>query len=165
MKKYPLILATSLTLLASPLTVSAQDDSILFDEYIISQEFVEAEVRRIKRAERKLVVRGTKRGQVREFFVPEGTEITIKGKTSNFRDIRKGDYVMVSMQPQANEVIIGRLMVPKTDMSVMDRQTNPVDDALPATLPQTASSWYSVLLAGFVALLGAGVLRTRRKMK
>ena len=72
---------------------------------------------------------------------------------------------MISMKPRMDEIIISRVKVPQTDISLSERQANPVDDSLPAALPQTASSWYSLLVTGMLALLVAGALRARRKTK
>lgn len=158
-----IIAATTTMLLTSPMSVLAQDNSILEDSYIITQEFVEAEVMRIKKSERVLVVKGANQGKIREFYVPDGAVITIKGKDAKFKDIRRGDQLMVSMVPMQTKVQVARIAIPSTDMSLEDREANPVDEALPAVLPQTASAWYAILGLGIVAMFAGTFMRKARK--
>ncbi|MDT0581524.1 hypothetical protein [Brumicola blandensis] len=148
--------------LMSPFSDVKAQDSILEDSYITTQEFFEAEVMRVKRADRVVVVRGANKGDIREFFVPEGAEITIKGKKARLRDIRKGDVMLITMSPKTERITIAKIRVPETEMTLTERREAPVEEVLPAVLPQTASSWYSILfLGGFAAFL-ATVLRIRK---
>ena len=164
MHKLTLITAFATSLLAGAFSVQAQDveETILLDEYIISQEFIETEVLRVKPIARKLVVRGPK-GKTREFSIPEGTRITVRGKEARLRDVRRGDLVLLAMKPNADGIIISRVRIPNANSSLEDRQANPVDQSTPDALPKTASSWYSILGLGFLALFAASLLGIRRR--
>ena len=160
------ILAAAATILTVPLVAIAQeDDGILVDEYIISQEFVEAEVVEIKPIARTITVRGKNRGQTRQFNVPQGTRISVNGRQARLRDIRKGDSVMVAMTPKAAEVVVAQLRVPRSDRTLEQRRANPIvaADARPAMLPKTASNQPAILLFGMFALLAAAGLRFARQ--
>lgn len=159
--KTKILLASLCMLLILPSTASSQEENILVDEYIISQEFIDAEVVRIKRQARKLIVRGKNQGKVREFYVPEGTEITIRGKLAKFKDIRRGDTILISMTPQVDEVIISLVRIPETPITLAERQANPVVETLPASLPKTASFMPAILVVGVLFMLGAMGLRFR----
>lgn len=151
--------------LAFSLTAMAQsDDSILVDKYIISQEFIEAEVVRVSSQDRTITVRGAKRGQTRRFSVPEDTRITVDGKEARLRDIRRGDMVMLATKRKAEEVVVARIRVPETDKSLEQRRANPVvAESKPAMLPKTASNQPMFLLFGLLALLAATGLRLSRQ--
>lgn len=165
MKKQIFIATTMATLLTLSSGVYAQDDSILEDSYITTQAFVKAEVMRIKKAERIVVVKGANQGKVREFYVPENTLITIRDKEAKFKDIRRGDEILISMVPKQTKVQIAQIRVPQTMVSLEDRQANPVDENLPAVLPQTATAWYSILGVGFMSMFLATFIRLRKSKK
>jgi LPXTG-motif cell wall-anchored protein len=151
-------------ILGQPMLAAAQqDESILADDYIVSQEFVAAEVLRTNTSDRTLTVRGAKKGQTRQFTVPEGTRITVEGRDARLSDLRRGDNVMLVMKRQASEVVVSRVRVPETANSLDSRRTESVvAEAKPAMLPKTASLWPAILVIGILALLGAGLLRVRR---
>ena len=160
------LLATMATLIALPLVATAQnDDSILANEYIISQEFVEAEVIKVRPSARTITVRGEKRGQTRQFSVPEGTRITVNGRDARLRDIRKGDAILLAMKPTIEDVAVARIRVPKTDKTLEQRRANPIvaAESTPAMLPKTASNQPAILLFGVFALLAAAGLRASRQ--
>ena len=159
------LLTMIIAIFGLPALAQAQhDDSILVDGYIISQEFIEAEVVRVSPQERKLTVRGEKRGQTRQFTVPEGTRITVRGREARLRDVRRGDMVLLAMKPQTDEIVISRVQIPETPVSLETRRANPiVAQVTPSVLPKTASAWPTVLAAGLLALFGAGALRTLRQ--
>ncbi len=144
-----------------PAAIHAQEsDSILVDEYITSQEFVEATVVNVRSKARTLTVRGEKRGQTRQFVVPEGTRISVNGRDARLRDIRRGDNVLVAMRPRQDEVVVAQLRVPETARTLEERRAEPVaEEVMPTTLPKTASPWPSILTVGMLALFGAGLLR------
>lgn len=146
----------------STVSFAQVDDSILSDEYITTQEFIEAEVVQVRPVSRTLTVRGEKRGQTRQFTVPVGTRISVNGRDAYLRDIRKGDKVLLAMTPQQEKVVVARLRVPQSDQTLEQRRADPiVAEATPATLPKTASQWPTVLAFGLLALLGASALRLR----
>lgn len=159
------LVSLTIAILAFPMfALAQQDDSILVDEYIISQEFVEAEVLKVNSQKRTLTVRGANRGQTREFSVPEGTRVTVNGRDARLRDIRRGDNVLLVMAPRAEEVVISRVRVPESPTSVEQRQADPVvAQATPSVLPKTASHWPTVLITGLMAFFGAGMLRAQRR--
>ena len=161
------VLAAFITMMAQPMLAQAQqDESILVDDYIISQEFVEAEVVRINSANRTLTVKGVKKGDTRQFSVPEGTRITVQGREARLRDLRRGDMVMLVMAPKADEVVVTRVRVPETTASLDARRAEPVAaETLPAVLPKTASAWPLALSIGILAFLVAGTLRIRRRFQ
>lgn len=157
------ILAMIIALGLPALAQAQRDTSILADEYIVTQEFVEAQVLRVNYKERKLTVRGASKGQTRVFSVAEGARISIKGRQASLRDIRRGDTVMVAVKPQATEVVITQVKVPQTNTDLSARLANPVvAEAMPAMLPKTASPWPTILLTGLLALIGAGLMRKAR---
>lgn len=160
--KFPAIAAAVFML---PAVAFAQtDDSILNNEFIISQEFIEGDVVRVKPIARTITVRGEKRGKTRQFTIPEGTRVTVNGRDATLRDIRKGDSILFAMKPVADDVVVARLRVPKTDRTLEQRRANPiVAAATPAMLPKTASVWPAVLALGIFTLFGAGLLRIRRR--
>ena len=165
--KFTKALALAATLAVSPTLALAQaGDSILVDEYIISQDFIEAEVVRVRPHARTLTVRGEKRGQTRQFAVPEGTRISVNGRDARLRDIRVGDSVLLAMTPRSEKVVVAQLRVPSTPQTLEQRRASPiVTETLPAQLPKTASPWPGVLAAGLLALLGAGLLRLSRSVR
>lgn len=159
------LVSLTIAIFALPiLALAQQDDSILVDKHIISQEVVEAEVLRVNLKKQTLTVRGATRGETREFPVPAGTRITVNGRDAKLRDIRRGDNVLLAMEPQAEEVVIARLQVPKSPTTVEERRATPVvAQATPTMLPKTASNLPAVLLIGFMAIFGAGLLRAKRR--
>jgi len=146
--------------------VHAQDeDSILVDGYITSQDFVEATVVRVRSNARTLTVKGQKRGETRQFTVPEGTRISVNGRDARLRDIRRGDNVMIAMRPRQDDVVVVQLRVPESDQTLEERRAEPVAaEVMPTTLPKTASPWPSVLVVGMLALFGAGMLRLSARL-
>lgn len=160
------VLASVAIIFAIPSFTSAQvDDSILADDYIITQEFIEAKVVNIKPVSRTITVRGEKRGETRQFSIPKGTRISINGREARLLDIRKGDTVLLAMTPSAEEVVIAQLRVPKTDRTIEERRANPtvVTESTPAMLPKTASNLPTILLLGVLALFAAAGLRAARQ--
>ncbi len=160
------ILTVSVIIFAVPSLASAQnDDSILIDEYIITQEYIDAEVIKVSPSARTITVRGDKRGQTRRFSVPEGTRISVNGREARLRDIRKGDSVLLAMKPKAEDVVIAQLRVPKSDKTLEQRRANPIvaAESTPAMLPKTASNQPMILLFGIFALLTAAGLRAARQ--
>ena len=151
-----------LSLIVPSYFVNAQAPSILEDTYITSQELIEAEVVRVKRSERILVVRGLNQGKVREFYVPEDAEITVRGQKARFNDMRRGDSILVTMSPRTERIVIARIKVPETDISLDERRQEPVAEELPAALPQTASQWYGILFLGLFAGISAAFIRFKR---
>ena len=141
------------------LAQSSTGDSILVDEYIVEQEFIEATVVAVYPSRNTLRVRGAKRGQTREFTMSPDTRITVNGKQARLRDIRRGDKVLLVMKPEAYEVVISSIRVPESPTSVEERRA----EAQPVMLPKTASFWPAVFLVGILALLGAAALRLRRR--
>jgi len=163
--KFVRALTIAATVSVAPMLALAQaDDSILVDEYIVSQEFIEATVVRVRPHARTITVRGEKRGQTRQFTVPEGTRISVNGRDARLRDIRVGDSVLLAMTPTSDKVVISRLRVPNTPQTLEQRRANPIVQDLPAQLPKTASPWPSTLAVGLLALLAAGFLRLRRSV-
>ena len=171
-----LTLVAALACLAPSVTLAQQDDSILVDSFITTQEFVDAEVTRVNPASRTITVRGATRGQTRTFSVPEDTRISVNGRNARLRDIRRGDEVRLAVRPRRNEVVIERIQVPDTSISLETRQATPVGqdpaaqqttplvaEVRPTVLPKTASTLPLVLVLGIVALLSASILRTRRR--
>lgn len=160
MKLKALFATVAATLLLSAIVQAQESDSILDDGYITSQDFVEATVVRVRSNARILTVRGEKRGQTREFSVPEGTRISVNGREARLRDIRRGDNVMIAMRPRQDDVVVVQLRVPESDRTLEERRAEPVAaEVLPTTLPKTASPWPSVLVVGVLALFGASMLR------
>ena len=159
------ICAIALATLTVPTIALAQDrDSILVDEYIISQEFVEAEVIKVLPGARTITVRGEKRGQTRTFTVPEGTKISVNGRDARLRDIQKGDTVLLAMKPTADKVVVAQLRVPNTTRTLEQRRAEaPVAEAIPAALPKTASNINWAILFGMMSLLAAAAVRVIRR--
>ena len=152
--------------LAFSLTAMAQSsDSILNDEYTLTQKFIEAEVVRVSPLARTITLRGEKRGETRMFPVPEGTRISVNGREARLRDIRKGDSVLLAMKPTGQQATIARLSVPKTDKTLEQRRANPIVAAeiKPAVLPKTASNQPLILLFGLFALFTAAGIRAVRQ--
>lgn len=160
-----MICAIALATLTVPTIALAQDrDSILVDEYIVSQEFIEAEVIKVLPSSRTITVRGEKRGQTRTFTVPEGTRISVNGREARLRDIRKGDSVLLAMQPTSEKVVVAQLQVPKTARTLEQRRSEtPVAEAMPAALPKTASNITWAILLGMLSLLAAAIVRIIRR--
>lgn len=159
------ICALALVALTVPAIAQAQDkDSILVDEYIVSQEFIEAEVIKVATSSRTITVRDEKYGETRSFPVPEGTRISVNGREARLRDIRKGDSVMLVMQPTSEKVVVAQLRVPKTDRTLEQRRAETmVAEAAPMVLPKTASNINWVFLLGLMTLMAAGALRLVRQ--
>lgn len=147
-----------------PTTALAQaDDSILSDSHIVKQSFVEAEVVRVKPGERTITVRGEKRGETRQFFVPEDVRISVNGKQARLRDIRRGDIVLATFGQQAQRVVVEQIRMPDSPVTLEQRRTTPVvAQVAPAVLPSTASFLPAILLFGLVSLGGAAALRRLR---
>lgn len=165
MKFKLLILAAAAIFSTGAMAQAPAEDSILVDDFILSQEVVEAKVVSVKPQARTLTVRGDKRGETREFSVPEGTRITVNGEIARLRDIRRGDRVLLKMVPQRDEVIVSRVQVPEPATSLQERRADEIVAAVvPTTLPKTASSWPAVLLIGVLAMLGAASLRFARRV-
>ena len=148
------------------------ENSILEDEYIISRDYVTAEILNMSRANRTITVRGESSGKTRKFTIPEGALITVSGKDARFKDLRKGDVVLLSMRPNISHNVISRIKVPETTVTLADRQTNPVveqrpvmNEVLPTVLPKTASKLSFILLLGVLSLLLGGLLARRRIFK
>lgn len=169
-----LMLIAALACLAPSLSLAQQDDSILVDAFITTQEFVDAEVVRVNPASRTITVRGASRGQTRTFSVPEGSRISVNGRDARLRDILRGDEVRLTVRPRTEEVVIERIRVPATSISLETRQATPISpappvqettplvaEARPTVLPKTASTLPLILLLGIAALLAASLLRAR----
>ena len=139
------------------------DDSILSDSHIVRQDFVEAEVIRVKPRERTITVKGEMRGQTRQFTVPEGVRITLNGKEARLQDVRRGDKVMVKFAQNPDQVVVDQIRVPDSAVTLAQRRANPVvAEAQPATLPSTASYLPAILLLGLISLGGASLIRRLR---
>ena len=171
-----LTLAAALACLAPSLSFAQQGDSILVDAFITTQEYVDAEVTRVNPGSRTITVRGAAQGQTRTFSVPEGTRISVNGRNARLRDIRRGDEVRLAVRPSSNEVVIERIQVPNTGITLETRQATPIGqdpatqqvaaavaEVRPTVLPKTASTLPLVLVLGMVALLSASLLRARRR--
>ena len=153
----------ALVFVSFTLPALAQTDvSILSDDYIVSQEFVEAKVVRVRTIARTITVRGENKGQTRTFSVPRGTRVSVNGRDARLSDIRPGDSLMLVMQPQASEVVVASIRVPQATTTIEQRRAEPVEEA-PVMLPKTASKLPLVLVIGLFALVGAGMMRLRRK--
>lgn len=153
----------TLLLIGGAVTANAQQEGISSDEYILSQEFVEAEVVRVYPPARTITVRGTNRGETRQFVIPEGARITIRGRQARLRDIRRGDIVMLAMTPKSERIVVERIRVPVTDKSLDQRRAEPAPAAaMPTALPKTASLLPALFGSGCLALVGAALLRHRR---
>ncbi len=72
MKALRLFAVAVVTLTAPALVLAQVPGSVQDDDYIVSQEFIEAEVMQVRAGERTMTVRGEMRGQTRQFAVPEG---------------------------------------------------------------------------------------------
>lgn len=157
------LLAVFFLALGAPQALAQSDNSLRSDQYILSQEFIEAEVVRVHPPDRKLTVRGANQGHTRTFNIPEGTRITIAGREARLRDLRRGDTVMLAMKPTVEDVVIARVRVPETPKTLEERRAEPVQvaQALPAELPRTASRLPALLLVGALAVAGAMWLRRR----
>ncbi len=164
--KFEILLVAAAAIFATGAMAQAPaDDSILVDDFIITQDVVEAKVVSVKPQARTLTVRGDKRGETREFSVPEGTRITVNGESARLRDIRRGDHVLLKMVPQKDDVIVARVQVPEPATSLQERRADGiVASVTPTMLPKTASSWPAVLLIGVLAMLGAASLRFARRV-
>lgn len=161
------IYATTALLLfcaAQPMAVHAQtDDSVLSDSHIVSQDFVQAEIIRVRPIERTITVKGEKRGQTRQFTVPEGVRVTLNGKEARLRDLRRGDNITVKFAQRRDQVVVEQIRVPSSPVSLAQRRANPiVAEAQPATLPSTASFLPAILLLGLISLGGASLMRRLR---
>lgn len=142
------------------------NDSILVDEYIVKQNFVEAEIVKVNPRNRTMTVRGERRGATRQFTVPEGARITVQGRQARLRDLRRGDRVLLTMSPTTEPVVVARVQVPETNASLEQRRENPpaeepavVAEVRPTMLPSTASHWPLILLVGLLSAAGAASLR------
>ena len=147
-----------------PTSVSAQtDDSILSDSHIIQQDFVEAEVIRVKPKARTITVKGEKRGETRQFSVPENVRISVNGREARLRDIRRGDNILVTFAKRSQNVIVDRIRLPDSAVTLAERRANPIiAQATPAVLPSTASFLPAVFLFGLVSLAAAAITRRLR---
>jgi LPXTG-motif cell wall-anchored protein len=143
----------------------AMNETILDDEFIITQEFIEAEIVRVRPNARTLTVRGSRHGKTREFKVPETTRITVKGREARLRDLRAGDMIVIAMKPEVDEIVISRVQLRNPTEPLASRQAAnpPIGEKMPAQLPKTASNLPAILSLGFLAMLGAGLLRFRRQ--
>lgn len=158
-----LMAALVLVVFATHDTLAQEGDSILVDEYVTSQDFVEAVVTRVRPQARTITVRGENRGMTRTFSVPDGTRISVNGRDARLRDIRTGDSVRIAMKPRADEVVVATLQVPETTRTLEQRRSEPVAAESTATmLPNTASNQHLFLLFGLIATLVAGSLRLVR---
>ena len=147
-----------------PTTVFAQtDDSILSDAHITKQDYVEAEVIYVKPKSRTITVKGEKRGETRQFSVPENVRISVNGQQARLRDIRRGDSVLVTFAKRSQKIIVNQIRMPDSAVTLAERRANPiVAQATPAVLPSTASFLPAVLLFGLVSLGGAATIRRLR---
>lgn len=165
MKKILSVLTVVTAFAMTAQAVAQQDDSIRSDRYIVSQEFVEAEVIRVKPIERTITVKGELRGETRKFTVPEGTKITVNGKEARLRHLRTGDTIRVSFAERAEKVVVNRIRLPDTDISMSVRRVaaDPLDrEAVPAMLPKTASFFPAILILGLMSFAGAVTFRRMR---
>ncbi len=149
--------------LAAPSTAFAQaGDSILSDAHIVSQDFVEAEVLFVTPKTRSVTVKGEQRGQTRQFAVPEGVRVTVNGKEARLVDLRRGDNIMIKFAQRADQVVVDRIRVPASPVTLVKRRANPVVEAQPTVLPSTASLLPAFLLIGLVSFAGASLIRRNR---
>ena len=165
MKNFAITAAAILSMCAlQPTTASAQtDDSILSDSHITKQDFVEAEVIRVKPKTRTITVKGEKLGETRQFSVPENVRISVNGQQARLRDIRRGDSVLVTFAKRSQNVIVEQIRMPDSAVSLAKRRANPiVAQATPAVLPSTASFLPAVFLFGLVSLAAAAITRRLR---
>lgn len=138
-------------------------DSILSDTHIVSQSFVEAEVIRVKPIARTITVKGEKRGETRQFNVPEGARISVNGQQARLRDLRRGDNIRVSFVKRDAGVVVEQIRMPDAPVTLTQRRANPVvAEATPAMLPSTASFLPIILVLGLFSLAGAALVRSRR---
>ncbi|MBT8102456.1 MAG: hypothetical protein KJO95_05765 [Gammaproteobacteria bacterium] len=143
-------------------TLAQSDDSILSDAHIVNQEFVTAEIIRVKPLARTITVKGDQRGQTRQFTVPANARVTVEGKEARLRDLRRGDKIMIRFTQSPDQVVVTQIRMPDPVVSLQKRRAEPVAEAQPATLPSTASSLPAILLLGLISLGGAGLLRRLR---
>ena len=168
--KYTLVaIAVALIGFANP-TYAQMDDSILVDDYIISQDFIQAEIIRVNPIERSITVRGEKRGDSRKFYIPEEAMITVRGRQARMRDLRAGDIILLAMKPKAEGVAVVRIKAPEVTETLESRRAAPVaapvvNEVMPRVLPKTASNLPFILLIGIISLLGGGLLLRRRVFK
>ena len=149
--------------IAQSTTALAQTNSgISSDAHIVNQDFVEAEVLFVKPNKRTITVKGEQKGQIREFTVPEGVRVTVNGKEARLRDLRRGDNIMIKFAQSTDKVVVDRIRVPTTPITLVQRRANPVVEAQPAMLPSTASILPAFLLLGLVSLAGAALIRRNR---
>ena len=157
---------TALFLLCAMQATVAQaqtDDSILSDSHIVRQDFVEAEIIRVSSRDRTITVKGEKRGQTRQFTIPEGVRISLNGNDARLKDLRRGDNIMVKFVQSPNKVVVDQIRVPSAPVTLAQRRANPVvAEARPATLPSTASYLPAILLLGLISLGGASLMRRLR---
>lgn len=147
-----------------PATALAQaDDSLLSDSHIVAQDSIEAEVIRVRPIERTITVKGEKRGQTRQFSVPEGARVSVNGKQARLRDLRRGDMILIKFAQQPDQVVVEQIRMPDAPVTLAERRAQPVPaEATPAVLPSTASFMPAVFLAGLIALAGAALMRRLR---
>lgn len=88
MKKIVIVLLATLSLSVS--AFAQVSDSIQDDQYVMSQDFVAAEILRVSTRNRTITVKGEAKGQTRQFTIPKNARITFNGEEARLRDLRKG---------------------------------------------------------------------------
>lgn len=158
MQKSLITLLATLALTATTGVVMAQGAA--------DSDVIEGEITRIDRAQRTITVRDDRDRQLKRFTIPEGTRVTVKGRTAELRDLRRGDGIVLSFRTTAPGPVVTRLQIPETPVSLEQRRAEPVAvETMPTALPKTAGVWPLVWLFGLAALgAGAGLRRLRKSI-
>ena len=166
MKKIVIVLLATLSLSVS--AFAQVSDSIQDDQYVMSQDFVAAEILRVSTRNRTITVKGEAKGQTRQFTIPKNARITFNGEEARLRDLRKGDIIFVAMKPVMSKNEIVQIKVPSSPVTLVERRADPapvMQEALPVVLPKTGSPLPLVLLLGLISLLAGFTLRAKRLSK
>ena len=143
-------------------------NSILDDNYVISQDFVAAEILRVSVRNRTITVKGENKGQTRQFTIPENARISFNGNEARLRDLRKGDTIFLAMKPVMSKNEIVQIKVPSSPVTLVERRADPapvMQEVLPVVLPKTASPLPLVILLGLFSLIAGFSLRSVRLSK
>ena len=130
------------------------------------RDFIEGEIVRINRKERTITVRDDRDRQVRQFAIPQGTRVSVEGRTADFRDLRRGDGIVLTFRAAAQTPVVTRVQIPETPVGLEQRRAQPaVAETMPTSLPGTASVWPLVWLCSLAALFaGFGLRRVRKAL-
>ena len=166
MKKIITVLAVMFSLQFS--SFAQVTNSILDDEYVMSQDFVAAEILSVSLRNRTITVKGETKGQTRQFTIPQNARISFNGKDARLRDLRKGDTIFLGMKPVMSKNEIVQIKVPSSPVTLLERRAEPaptIKEVLPMVLPKTASPLPLVLLLGLLSLMAGFTLRAKRLSK